>query len=137
MEIAQHWRMQGERLRLEGSSCTSCGAARLGAASRCEACGGTTLRPVRFSGLGELWSHALVQDAPEGFAEQAPYLVGWVRLEEGPLVAAPLTDMDPSEARIGLPVEMVTRRVREDGPDGLIVYGYKFRPRFFPGAPTS
>jgi uncharacterized OB-fold protein len=25
-------------------------------------------------------------------------------------------------------VEMVTRRLREYGEDGLIVYGYKFRP---------
>jgi uncharacterized OB-fold protein len=29
--------------------------------------------------------------------------------------------------RIGMPVEMVTRRLRQFGEDGLIVYGYKFR----------
>jgi hypothetical protein len=28
-----------------------------------------------------------------------------------------------------MPVEMVTRKVREFGEDGVIVYGYKFRPR--------
>jgi len=27
-----------------------------------------------------------------------------------------------------MPVEMVTRRLREDGSKGMIVYGYKFRP---------
>ncbi len=27
-----------------------------------------------------------------------------------------------------MPVEMVTRRMVEEGEDGLIVYGYKFRP---------
>jgi hypothetical protein len=26
-----------------------------------------------------------------------------------------------------MPVEMVTRKLREEGEDGLIVYGYKFR----------
>jgi hypothetical protein len=26
-------------------------------------------------------------------------------------------------------VEMVTRKLREDGPQGIITYGYKFRPR--------
>jgi uncharacterized OB-fold protein len=26
-----------------------------------------------------------------------------------------------------MPVEMVTRKIREEGEDGLIVYGYKFR----------
>jgi len=31
--------------------------------------------------------------------------------------------------RIGMPVEMVTRKIRNDGSDrGIIVYGYKFRP---------
>jgi hypothetical protein len=31
--------------------------------------------------------------------------------------------------RIGMPVEMVTRKIRNDGSDrGMIVYGYKFRP---------
>jgi ribosomal protein L25 (general stress protein Ctc) len=27
-----------------------------------------------------------------------------------------------------MPVEMVTRRLRDDGNKGTIVYGYKFRP---------
>jgi len=27
-----------------------------------------------------------------------------------------------------MPVEMVTRKMREYGEDGVIVYGYKFRP---------
>ena len=30
---------------------------------------------------------------------------------------------------IGMPVEMVTRKLRTDGDErGLLVYGYKFRP---------
>ena len=29
---------------------------------------------------------------------------------------------------IGMKVEMVTRKLREEGSDGQIVYGYKFRP---------
>ncbi|MEZ4518168.1 MAG: hypothetical protein R3C44_15555 [Chloroflexota bacterium] len=27
---------------------------------------------------------------------------------------------------IGMPVEMVTRKLRTDGEEGMIVYGYKF-----------
>jgi len=30
---------------------------------------------------------------------------------------------------IGMPVEMITRKIRSDGDErGLLVYGYKFRP---------
>jgi len=51
-------------------------------------------------------------------------------LEEGPLVTAQLTDLEEGMLEIGTPVEMVTRRLRSDGDErGLLVYGYKFRPR--------
>ena len=37
-------------------------------------------------------------------------------------------DVDNDQARVGMEVEMVTRKLREYGEDGVIVYGYKFRP---------
>ena len=46
----------------------------------------------------------------------------------GPLVTAQLTDVNSDDVEIGLRVEMVTRKLREDGPEGQIIYGYKFRP---------
>jgi uncharacterized OB-fold protein len=58
--------------------------------------------------------------------------VALIRLEEGPLVTAQLADIDPTEVEIGMPVEMVTRKLRSDGDErGIIVYGYKFRPAGF------
>ena len=58
-----------------------------------------------------------------------PYTVALVKLEEGPMVTAQLTDLGDEPVAIGMPVEMVTRRLRQDGDErGLIVYGYKFRP---------
>jgi hypothetical protein len=45
------------------------------------------------------------------------------------MVTAQLTDVDNNAVEIGMPVEMVTRKMRNDGDErGLIVYGYKFRP---------
>jgi len=56
--------------------------------------------------------------------------VALVKLDEGPMITAQLTDVDNSAVEIGMPVEMVTRKMRNDGDErGLIVYGYKFRPR--------
>jgi uncharacterized OB-fold protein len=44
-------------------------------------------------------------------------------------VTAQLTDLEDAPVQIGMPVEMVTRKMRNDGDErGLIVYGYKFRP---------
>jgi uncharacterized OB-fold protein len=82
---------------------------------------------VTFSGKGTVYSYTTVLSAPEGFAEQAPYHIALVELDEGPLVTAQLTDLG-GEPEIGMRVEMVTRKLRTDGEEGIIVYGYKFRP---------
>jgi uncharacterized OB-fold protein len=77
-----------------------------------------------------VYSHTTVYDAPAGFEENAPYTVALIKLEEGPLVTAQLTDLGEASVEIGTPVEMVTRRLRTDGDErGMLVYGYKFRPR--------
>jgi len=55
--------------------------------------------------------------------------VALVKLAEGPVVTAQLTDLGDQPVRIGMPVEMVTRKIRtDDGDQGMILYGYKFRP---------
>ena len=38
-----------------------------------------------------------------------------------------LVDCDVEDIEIGDDVEMVFRRIREDGEDGVISYGYKFK----------
>jgi len=70
-------------------------------------------------------------NAPEGYQDQAPYVIALVKLDEGPMVLAQMTDLD-GEPEIGMPVEMVTRKLRTDGEEGIIVYGYKFRELISP-----
>ncbi len=77
--------------------------------------------------LGTIYSYTLVQEPPEDFLKQAPYHLALIRLEDGSLITAQLTDIE-SEVEIGSQVEMVTRKLTTDGQRGMIVYGYKFRP---------
>jgi uncharacterized OB-fold protein len=45
------------------------------------------------------------------------------------MITAQLTDLGEKPVEIGMPVEMVTRKIRSDGDErGMLVYGYKFRP---------
>ena len=74
--------------------------------------------PFAFSGKGEVYSYTTVYDAPEGYEGNAPYTVAIVKLEEGPMVTAQLTDVDNGKVSIGQSVEMVTRKLREDGDQG-------------------
>jgi scaffold protein (connect acetoacetyl-CoA thiolase and HMG-CoA synthase) len=80
-----------------------------------------------FVGTGIVYSYTVVQDPPQGYQEQAPYILALVRLDEGPIITAQLTDVD-SDIAIGDRVEMVTRKLTTEGKQGTIVYGYKFRP---------
>lgn len=82
-----------------------------------------------FSGLGEVYSFTTLLEPPEGFEEQAPYTLALIKLDEGPLITAQLTDLD-SPVQIGDRVEMVTRKLTTEGSRGMIVYGYKFRKAF-------
>lgn len=125
MEIPRNHRLRHALYRLEGTACPACGEKQFPAARRC-ACGEKNLQPFRFSGRGRLFSFSEIFVAPSGF--RGPYTVGLVDLEEGVRLLAQLTDLEPDEPRVGMPVEMVVRRLTADGPDGVILYGYKFRP---------
>lgn len=81
---------------------------------------------ITFSGKGEIYSFTTLRDAPAGYEENAPYVLALVKLDEGPIVTAQLTDID-AEIAIGDRVEMVTRKLTTEGVKGMIVYGYKFR----------
>jgi uncharacterized protein len=79
-------------------------------------------------GHGEVYSFSVMYNAPKGFEEHKPYTIALVKLDDGPMITAQLTDVEPNDVSIGLRVEMVTRKLREDGAEGQIIYGYKFRP---------
>jgi hypothetical protein len=66
---------------------------------------------------------------PRGYEFQVPYIIGLVELEDGVKILTQIVDVFPEEIQVGMPVEMVFRKVREAGVEGIIEYGYKFRPR--------
>jgi uncharacterized OB-fold protein len=129
MQLPQHWRLNTQRYRLTGEQCEHCGASIFPPRDVCPACAEPAQVWKTFSGRGSVYSYTTVLDAPAGFEEQAPYVVALIQLDEGPMLTAQLTDLDADVAlEVGMPVEMVTRKLRTDGERGMIVYGYKFRP---------
>lgn len=133
METSRHWRLRQQRYALVGEVCPNCEVKIFPPRDICPDCGEEARQLYQFSGRGEVYSHTTVYQAPAGHSDNAPYPVAIVRLEEGPLVTAQLTDLDDRSVEIGMPVEMVTRKLRADGERGMLVYGYKFRPRLKQG----
>jgi len=126
MMLAHNHRLRGQRLRFEGQRCTACGAVQFPQQLACSSCHKTTLAPHALSGRGTVYSFSEMGNPPKGFS--GPYTVALVQLEEGILVSAQLTDVEADQVTIGMPVEVVTRRLQACEPEGLLVYGYKFRP---------
>lgn len=129
MEVPRHWRIRQQRYSLVGEVCPHCEAKIFPPRDVCPECGGEAKTRFDFSGRGEVFSFAVMHDAPAGYEKTTPYTVALVKLEEGPVVTAQLTDLGEQPVEIGMPVEMVTRKIREDEEErGVILYGYKFRP---------
>ena len=129
MEIPRHWRLKQQRYGLVGGICLHCDTKFFPPRDICPNCGSEEMKAYPFNGKGEVFSFTTLYEAPAGFDETAPYTVALVKLEEGPLVTAQLTDWGNQPVEIGMPVEMVTRRLRQDGDErGMLIYGYKFRP---------
>ena len=129
METARHWRLKNQRYGLVGEECDNCGTKLFPPRDVCLECEAPAKELFTFTGVGEIYSYTTIYDAPAGFEQYAPYTVALVKLDEGPVLTAQLTDIDPENVEIGMPVEMVTRKLRTDGEEGMIVYGYKFRPQ--------
>jgi uncharacterized OB-fold protein len=128
MEIPRHWRLKKQRYALMGEVCPHCDAKIFPPRDVCPECHGEAKEPFAFSGKGEIYSYTTIYEAPSGYDANAPYTVALVKLNEGPMITAQLTDVDQQSIQIGMPVEMVTRKMRDDGDErGMIVYGYKFR----------
>lgn len=129
MDIPRHWRLKKQRYALVGEVCDHCDAKLFPPRDICLDCGEEAKTLYTFSGKGEVYSHTTVYDAPAGFEDSAPYTVAMVKLEEGPLITAQLTDLEDKHVEIGMPVEMVTRKLRSASDErGMLIYGYKFRP---------
>ena len=54
------------------------------------------------SGKGSLYSYTVTHVPPPGFEGRGPYLIGVVELDEGVRLMAPLSNIAPDRARIGI-----------------------------------
>lgn len=137
MQLPRYHRLRHSFYRLEGTRCGACQRTYFPPRAICPGCRARDLDKLELAGTGTLYSYSHMTQSPRGFANLGPYTVGMVRLTEGPLIMAQLTDVDGVELAIGMPVEMVTRKLRESSEHGYIVYGYKFRPVLARGAAAA
>lgn len=128
MSIPRNWRTRHQRYSLRAEVCDVCNNTIFPPRDVCPNCSEQKQHWTNLSGRGEVYSYTNMFTAPNGFEDYLPYTMALVKLAEGPLITAQLTDVDVEEVFVGMPVEMVTRKITQDGDEGQILYGYKFRP---------
>ncbi len=128
MTVPGNWRTRQQRYSLRAEVCADCGSTIFPPRDVCPHCAHEKQSWTSLSGRGAVYSYTTMYSAPAKFEEYAPYAVALVKLAEGPMVTAQLTDVDADDIFIGMAVEMVTRKVSEEGDEGQILYSYKFRP---------
>ncbi|MBS3815181.1 MAG: Zn-ribbon domain-containing OB-fold protein [Hadesarchaea archaeon] len=126
--VPRFWREIPNRYNLIGSKCGNCDEVFFPPRHVCPKCRRIgKLQPYQLDGKGKVISHTIVHAPPEDFADESPYVLAIIELEEGPRVTGQITDCDPDEVEIGDDVEAKFRYISEESEEGLIYYGYKFK----------
>ncbi|MFW9963753.1 MAG: Zn-ribbon domain-containing OB-fold protein [Candidatus Sifarchaeia archaeon] len=87
--------------------CVECGSIIAPPSGTCYECGSSKMDWANVSGNGKLVSFTVIHVAPDEFAEEAPYYVGIIELEEGTRISARLIGFDPlkpEEVTLGIPL---------------------------------
>lgn len=95
--------------------CARCGTFRFPPASMCSRCGSGDTEWSRASGTGKVYSWTVVvHPIPhEVYAQDVPYVVALVELDEGVRMPTNIVDCDPHRIEADMPVEVVFDDVTE------------------------
>ncbi len=84
---------------LRATQCDDCGTFSLPASLICPKCAGRRLSAVGIGATASLVHHSVVHHGADGF--EAPYIVGFVRTEEGPTAFVPIVGSDGDDLHKG------------------------------------
>ena len=81
----------------------------------CPHCLSENLECVKSKGRGKVYSYSIIQSyAPSEFAEDLPYVVAVIELEEGVRMMSNIVDCPLEEIQCDMPVEVVFEQVTEE-----------------------
>ena len=87
--------------------CDRCGEFQFYPRGICANCWSEDIRWVTASGKGTVWTYTVTyQNRTPGFAEDVPYVLALVELEEGVRMFTNIIECQPRDVSIGMPVEV-------------------------------
>ena len=81
----------------------------------CPFCFSDSVKWVEVSGNGTVYSFSIVvNNAPSAFANDIPYVVSIVKLDEGVQMLTNIVGCDPNEVCIGMPVKVTFEKIDDE-----------------------
>lgn len=118
---------RGGRPVLLGGRCPECGCHFFPSRAICAGCGRVGLETAELSGTGKIWTYTVAHQTPPGAVVQSPHIIAQVELPESVLVTSLITSCEPTDARVGMKVEIIPMKVQEDD-EGRDVLAFAFQP---------
>jgi hypothetical protein len=91
---------------IEGYSCSKCNWSDVFAVDVCPRCH-SSVEEERFSGHGKVVTFTMIRYPPEGFENEAPYVVALIDLDSGPRVIGRI--VEPAALQIGQTVSFLRK----------------------------
>jgi uncharacterized OB-fold protein len=125
MTTARAWREYPQRYRYEAAVCKKCGKWFFPPRLVCDKCGHQEFETKAMRRTGKILTYTVIHVPPKPFADQAPFPVAIVEMDDGPRVTTQVADPQEGQLKIGQKVKLEFRRAFSDGEAGPIMYGYK------------
>ncbi len=125
MPSARYTREIPQRFRLEAEKCEGCGKVFFPPRLVCSGCGRRKFKAIQLSNKGMVATYTVIHVAPDQFASETPYVIGVIDLDGGGKITSQIVDCSPDEVEIGKKVQVVFRKIQQEGDHGLLCYGYK------------
>jgi uncharacterized protein len=87
--------------------------------------GGRESEKINLKGTGTILSYTIIHIASDQYAHTTPYPVAIIETDEGARLTAMVADCNQEDLKTGARVELVFRKIMEEGESGIINYGYK------------
>ncbi|MCE5304410.1 MAG: OB-fold domain-containing protein [Chloroherpetonaceae bacterium] len=87
--------------------------------------GSKEFESINISKKGKILSYTIIRTPANDYKLLSPYAVAIIETSDGARLTAMVTDSKFEDIKIGADVELVFRKIKEEGHSGIINYGYK------------
>ena len=128
MEPPKIWREKRERYLALGTKCLDCNKTSFPLMKKCSECDSDNTTEYKLAETGKVIFFTQVTLAAKEMISHSPYTLGIIELDDGIRVTGQIIDCKYETLQEDMKVRMVFRILSRDNDEGLIRYGFKFKP---------